>query len=106
MAKDTIESTFDEIRSMKVRGAGRIARAAVSALKGYCEGGRFSSTRGFYDGLFAAGEKLKEARPTAVSLPNAVNYVLASARRRQSTGGTLKGSVRRDARGLRRVPCV
>jgi ribose 1,5-bisphosphate isomerase len=94
VAKDTIDSTFDDIRSMKVRGAGRIARAAVSALKVYCESGRFSSTREFYSGLFAAGEKLREARPTAVSLPNAVNYVLSAARRKQSTGGTLKESVK------------
>jgi len=93
VARDTIDTTFEDIRSMKVRGAGRIARAAVSALKAYCEGQRFSSTRDFYAGLFSAGEKLKEARPTAVSLPNAVNYVLASARRRQAAGGTLRGSV-------------
>ena len=94
VARDTIDSTFDQIRSMKVRGAGRIARSAVSALKVYCESGKFDSTKGFYGGLFTAGEKLKQARPTAVSLPNAVNYVLASARRKQAAGGTLRGSVK------------
>jgi ribose 1,5-bisphosphate isomerase len=94
MVKDAIESTFDDIRSMKVRGAGRIARAAVSALKAYCESRRFTSDSEFYRGLFAAGEKLKAARPTAVSLPNAVNYVLAAARRRQSVGGPLRDAVK------------
>jgi ribose 1,5-bisphosphate isomerase len=94
MADDAVDSTFAQIRSMKVRGAGRIARAAVSALKAYCESRRFSTTQEFFGGLFAAGEKLRSARPTAVSLPNAVNFVLASARRTQAAGGSLRDSVR------------
>jgi ribose 1,5-bisphosphate isomerase len=94
MAGNVVDSTYAEIKSMKVRGAGRIARAAVSALRSYCESGRFASTRDFYVGLFAAGEKLMSARPTAVSLPNAVNYVLASARRSQAKGTPLRSSTR------------
>ena len=94
MAGGQIETAFAEIRSMKVRGAGRIARAAVSALAAYGEGGRFSSSAEYYRGLFQAGERLKSARPTAVSLPNAVNFVLAAARRNQGAGGSVKDSTR------------
>jgi len=93
MAGDTIESTYLQIKEMEVRGAGRIARAAVSALKDYCDKRRFSSASEFYNGLFAAGGRLKSARPTAVSLPNAVNYVLAAARRNQSKGGSAREAV-------------
>jgi ribose 1,5-bisphosphate isomerase len=82
------------IRDMKVRGAGRIARAAVLALKEYCDDGKFSSTKEFYRDLAAAGEKLKSARPTAVSLPNAVNYVIAAAKRNESKGDSLKRTIR------------
>jgi len=94
---DPIGSTYLQIRSMRVRGAGRIARAAVSALRDYSEGGRFSSADAFYAGLLSAGEKLKSARPTAVSLPNAVNFVLAVARksggRALPVGSAVKGVV-------------
>lgn len=79
MSSDAIESTYSLIKSMKVRGAGRIARAAVSALKRYCDEGEFRSSEELYRGLLGAGARLKAARPTAVSLPNAVNYVLSAA---------------------------
>ena len=92
MTGSPIEAAFAEIRSMKVRGAGRIARAAVSALKGYGDRGQFSSPAEYYRGLFQAGERLKSSRPTAVSLPNAVNFVLAAARRNQ--GGSVSEAVK------------
>jgi ribose 1,5-bisphosphate isomerase len=63
------------------------------ALRDYGNSGRFASATAFYRGLYAAGEKLKSARPTAVSLPNAVNFVLAAARRSQSAGGSVKHAV-------------
>ncbi|MDG7027575.1 MAG: ribose 1,5-bisphosphate isomerase [Nitrososphaerota archaeon] len=94
MRGDPVGSTYQAIKDMEVRGAGRIARAAVLALKEYCASGRFSSTKEFYEGIFAAGEKLKSARPTAVSLPNAVNFVLSSARRNEAGGGTVRESVK------------
>jgi len=94
MAGDTVQSTYLQIKNMEVRGAGRIARAAVSALKDYGERGRFSSPAEFYKGLFLAGDRLKSARPTAVSLPNAVNYVLAAARRNQAKGNSAREAVK------------
>ena len=94
MTGSPIETAFAEIRSMMVRGAGRIARAAVSALKDYGDRGRFSSPAEYYRGLFQAGERLKSSRPTAVSLPNAVNFVLAAARRSQGAGRSVRESVK------------
>jgi ribose 1,5-bisphosphate isomerase len=93
MRRDAVDSTYVQIKNMQVRGAGRIARAAVMALRDYGDSGRFASAAAFYRGLYAAGEKLKSARPTAVSLPNAVNFVLAAARRNQSAGGSVKHAV-------------
>jgi ribose 1,5-bisphosphate isomerase len=93
MGRDAVDSTYIQIKSMQVRGAGRIARAAVMALRDYGGSGRFGSAAAFYRGLYVAGEKLKSARPTAVSLPNAVNFVLAAARRSQSEGGSIKHAV-------------
>lgn len=95
MKTDSVDSTYLQIRSMQVRGAGRIARAAVSALRDYSERGKFSTAEEFHAGLFAAGERLKSARPTAVSLPNAVNFVLSAARR-----GGEKGTAREAVRGV------
>lgn len=94
MGGNPIDSTYAQIRSMQVRGAGRIARAAVTALRTYSEKGRFSTAKEYYAGLFEAGEKLKSARPTAVSLPNAVNYVLAAARRSDSKVRSAREAVR------------
>ena len=78
---DHVERTFQKIRDMEVRGAGRIARAAAEALKRKALEIRTSDPQAFYQELYRAGRRLKEARPTAVSLPNAVNYVLLEAYR-------------------------
>lgn len=94
MRSSPIESTYQMIKNMRVRGAGRIARAAVIALKEYCDSGKFSSTKEFYASLFAAGERLKSARPTAVSLPNAVNHVLMAAKINQARGDSFREATR------------
>ena len=94
MGAGPVDSAYLEIKSMEVRGAGRIARAAVKALQDYCEKGRFTSAGDFYRGLSTAGERLKSARPTAVSLPNAVNFVLAAARRSEARGVSLREATR------------
>ena len=93
MRSGSVDSTFLMIKDMRVRGAGRIARAAVIALKEYCDSNRFSSRNEFHSNLFAAGEKLKSARPTAVSLPNAVNYVLAAAKRSEAKNSSLRETI-------------
>ncbi|MFH1788864.1 MAG: ribose 1,5-bisphosphate isomerase [Candidatus Altiarchaeota archaeon] len=65
-----VDVVADSIKSMKVRGARDIAIAAAEALKDVVKaGGKMAE-------LESAGERLKAARPSAISLPNAVNYVL------------------------------
>ncbi|MBE0521786.1 MAG: ribose 1,5-bisphosphate isomerase [Candidatus Methanoperedenaceae archaeon] len=71
-----LEETAGKIRSMEIRGAGRIARAAAAELRDY-------ATRLGVDDISLFNEKMKHAagilartRPTAVSLPNAVRSVM------------------------------
>ena len=74
---DPVLSAAEDIRSMRVRGAAKIGRHAAQAL------GRFA--RAGWDGDLAALDEaaraLVAARPTAVTLPNAVAFVAGRARR-------------------------
>jgi len=72
----------EAIKVMKIRGAGRIARAAAEALKIAAEEyvGPVES-QAFLDYMEKIGSYLKSTRPTAVSLPNAVGFVLLRLRR-------------------------
>lgn len=68
--KDVVDLTARDIKTMKVRGALDIAIAAAGALRNSVSMGKSPSD------LVKDGLKLKYARPTAVSLPNTVNYIL------------------------------
>jgi ribose 1,5-bisphosphate isomerase len=57
---------------MKIRGAGRIARAVASALGGFAENYKGGSLEDFKKDLETAKKILIESRPTAVSLWNGV----------------------------------
>ncbi|MBU0761692.1 MAG: ribose 1,5-bisphosphate isomerase [Candidatus Altiarchaeota archaeon] len=65
-----VKEVAAKIASMEIRGALRIAIAAAKAMEQEILDGAS------YDELVRAGDTLKDARPTAVSLPNAINYVL------------------------------
>lgn len=62
-----------KIKTMEIRGALDIAIASASAMK---EAALESPDSELLSNLKSAGEKLKSARPTAVSLPNSVNYII------------------------------
>jgi len=66
----------DDIKSMKIRGAGRIARAAVKALSLTVRHSKAKEIDSFIKELESTAELLIGTRPTAVSLPNAVRFVL------------------------------
>ena len=69
------------IREMKIRGAGKIARAAAEALK--IAALNYSGEEdivSFKKYMVNVGELLILTRPTAISLPNAVVYVLSPLR--------------------------
>jgi ribose 1,5-bisphosphate isomerase len=64
-----------DIRTMRVRGAGRIARAAALALKYVAKKSRAKNPAQFLAEIERASKLLVTTRPTAVSLPNAVRYI-------------------------------
>lgn len=74
-----VSSTADAIRSMEIRGAGRIARAGTSALRELAMSGS-GDAEGFLAELDAAKRTLLDSRPTAVSLWNGVHAVLRGVR--------------------------
>lgn len=75
--KSTLADTALKIKSMEIRGAGKIAREAVSALKNHAECLDVQNSGNFISEMRDAGNILLKTRPTAVSLPNAVNIVLS-----------------------------
>ena len=72
-----VETTADEIAAMEIRGAATIADAAAEALAIQAERSDAERPDAFEQQLRAAAKTLYETRPTAVSLPNALRYVLA-----------------------------
>jgi ribose 1,5-bisphosphate isomerase len=66
----------EDIRSMRIRGAGLIARSAVQALQIVAEDSSAKDTQAFIDELTEAARILLQTRPTAVSLPNGIRYVM------------------------------
>lgn len=72
----TLEETADGIRSMEIRGAGRIARAAVEALDAHAARLTATTLDEFRIEMRQAADLLVATRPTAVSLPNAVRAVM------------------------------
>ena len=74
-----VEDIGKKIKSMEIRGAGRIGRAAALALKYFAEDFE-GNIQGFYEDLDNVKEYLISTRPTAVSLKNAVYYVVNRAR--------------------------
>lgn len=76
----SLEDTAEKIRTMEIRGAALIARSAVQALSEY--GGELGEIPlpDFKEEMENASEVLLATRPTAVSLPNAVNIVMRGVR--------------------------
>ncbi len=70
---EVVENAAKKIEDMEVRGAARIAMFAAETLKKYAE----MVDRNFDDEMRKASERLMNTRPTAVSLFNAINYVMS-----------------------------
>ncbi|WP_132057896.1 ribose 1,5-bisphosphate isomerase [Halorussus amylolyticus] len=71
-----VESAAEDIATMEIRGAATIADAAAEALAVEAEESEAETPAEFRATMRAAGRRLVETRPTAVSLPNALRYVL------------------------------
>ncbi len=80
----------EDIKSMRIRGAGRIARAAAEALAIAAEEFRGKNPDEFVRYLSSIGRYLTATRPTAVSLPNAVSYVLSRVHNALRSGASLE----------------
>lgn len=77
----TVTETAEKIRSMEIRGAGKIAREAVSALRDHAEKlPRTGDVKAFIHEMEYASGILLATRPTAVSLPNAIQIVMRDVR--------------------------
>lgn len=73
-----VSDTAEKIKKMEIRGAGRIARAAVAALKAHSEIAPSRDLSEYRKEMVTAADLLIATRPTAVSLPNAVHLVMSS----------------------------
>ena len=85
-----VRETAEAIATMEIRGAATIAAGAAEALAAQARETDADSPEAFRASLRAAARTLHETRPTAVSLPNALRYVL------QRTDGRDVETVRRN----------
>jgi ribose 1,5-bisphosphate isomerase len=76
MLPSDAEKIGEDIRNMRIRGAGLIACSAAEALKITAQRSSARSVDEFVGELTEAAHFLLETRPTAVSLPNAIRYVM------------------------------
>ena len=75
----TAEETAELIRSMRIRGAGRIARAGASALGDFADTYTGGTLEGFLADLKGASDTILASRPTAVSLWNGLHATVKGA---------------------------
>ena len=73
---DRVLDTAEKIRSMEIRGAGRIATAAAAALRDFSRDLQVQSLNEFDIEMQRAADVLLMTRPTAVSLSNAIRLVM------------------------------
>ncbi len=71
-----LDEAVEEIKSMKIRGAGKIARFAVETLGKIAEISNAKTPHELFIELHEASKKLLSSRPTAVSLPNGIRFVM------------------------------
>jgi ribose 1,5-bisphosphate isomerase len=87
---EEIERIAKDIESMRIRGAGKIARAAAGAL-GVASRESTAVTRDDYvEEMVFAAKRLIGTRPTAVSLPNSVRFVMKKLREGVKAGYSLE----------------
>ena len=74
-----VAETAEKIRTMEIRGAGRIARAGAQALGDFAVSYDGETLDGFLSDLSEAKRTLLDSRPTAVSLWNGVHATVRGA---------------------------
>jgi ribose 1,5-bisphosphate isomerase len=91
----SVPETAEKIKSMEIRGAGRIARAAAEALRDHARSLTVKDLPAFTEEMEKAATILVATRPTAVSLPNAVHIVMTGLDRAKDTEDARAGLVSR-----------
>ncbi len=86
-----LEKTAADIADMEIRGAATIADAAAYALEQQAAESNATTPAAFEEEMRAAARRLLDTRPTAVSLPNSLRYIL------QRTGGETVEDLRASA---------
>lgn len=70
-----VSSAVEKIKSMEVRGAGKIARFAVATVRDYVNNSGTDDIKELQQEVLEVFRQLNESRPTAVSLRNSLRYV-------------------------------
>jgi ribose 1,5-bisphosphate isomerase len=91
----SVPETAEKIKSMEIRGAGRIARAAAEALRDHALSLGVKDLPAFTAEMENAAGTLVATRPTAVSLPNAVHIVMTGLDRAKDVKDARSGLVYR-----------
>jgi ribose 1,5-bisphosphate isomerase len=73
---EEVQTVATDIESMETRGAATIAAAAAGAVRSQAAASEAGDPTAFREEVRAAARHLLDTRPTAVSLPNALRYVL------------------------------
>jgi len=84
-------STAQKIKDMRIRGASKIARAAAEAMAEEARSIDARSAVGFIEQMRGAEQHLLSTRPTAVSLPNALAYIMAPLEAAAAAGRGIEG---------------
>jgi ribose 1,5-bisphosphate isomerase len=90
-----VTETAEKIKSMEIRGAGRIARAAAEALRHHALNTRTRDLISFQREVESAAQILVATRPTAVSLPNAIHIVVEGLEQAETFEEAQKGLINR-----------
>lgn len=93
-----VTETAEKIKSMEIRGAGRIARAAAEALSHHASEIKVDNLASFRREMESAANALVATRPTAVSLPNAVHIVMSGLNQAETIDVAKNGVISRAER--------
>ncbi|MFA5347649.1 MAG: ribose 1,5-bisphosphate isomerase [Methanoregula sp.] len=90
-----VTETAEKIKSMEIRGAGRIAREAADALRQLAAETKAGDLGSFRREMEDAAQTLVTTRPTAVSLPNAIHLVMTGLERASTLDEAQKDVINR-----------
>lgn len=86
-----VKEIIDGISSMNIRGASKIAKASVEALMITAMKSNAKNPDELFEELDYVAQRLLATRPTAVSLPNAVRYIMFMVYKAKEGGQGLEG---------------